>query len=197
MLFNEVVAPWRSYMELFSERPDLDSAAFGVSNHKFHWHNFYYMRAVFLRRLAEPKQTAPDRFYYEKGWVREMPADLGASACSGSAPVFGRRVAKKGVEVELKKEGQNKAFQVLGCSTRKVTSSAINKAHFYPRAKLLKERVMEYRVRNDDAMTLADFGDVDEDAVASRDRGGNARPRKHRIRIRQRGAERDAERKQL
>ena len=133
LMFNEVVAPWRYYVWLFSDPATApDAAGFAVAEVNFFWHNFHWMQGSFISRLAEPYQ-APSRWYYEKRWMRNVPSNKEESACGTGPPVVGQAV-NKGVNTTFVPEGLEgvQFFSSLFCNTSKKIHRVFNPKYFFP-----------------------------------------------------------------
>ena len=145
LMFNEVVAPWRYYVRLFSDPATAsDAAGFAASLANFFWHNFHWMQGSFISRLAEPYQ-APSRWYYEKRWMRNVPSNKEESACGTGPPVVGQAV-NKGVNTTFVSEGLKgiRFFSSLFCNTSKKIDRSFNPEYFFPRRDEFAEDIRRY-----------------------------------------------------
>ena len=135
LMFNEVVAPWRHYVRLFSDPATApDAAGFAASQIDFYWHNFHWMQGRFISRLAEP-YMATSRFYYEKRWLRTVPTNKEESACGAGPPVAGQAV-NKGINTTYVSRGLEgvRFYATLFCNTSKKISRVFNSKYFFPRS---------------------------------------------------------------
>lgn len=70
MLTRVVIEPWREILQHFQEKTELMKVGYAMAREGHVWHNFFWARASYVRRVVEPIISA-DRYYYE-GWLGKL-----------------------------------------------------------------------------------------------------------------------------
>eukprot|EP01105_Mastigella_eilhardi_P000980 TRINITY_DN1123_c0_g1_i15.p2 TRINITY_DN1123_c0_g1~~TRINITY_DN1123_c0_g1_i15.p2 ORF type:complete len:307 (+),score=94.62 TRINITY_DN1123_c0_g1_i15:260-1180(+) len=89
-----VVEGWRGIVQRFANDSAMNKAGYITSPAGFHWYNFWWARASYLRLLEPPQVHDEDRFYYERwlgglynpttGQVQNAGATDALSLCAGN-----------------------------------------------------------------------------------------------------------------
>jgi hypothetical protein len=79
IVFDAVINPWMSVMEVFDTMPEINKVCFGCSKEGFCWNNFFWVRGTYVAEL-EPPKISTDRYYYE-GYIGESKTNPGYKDC--------------------------------------------------------------------------------------------------------------------
>jgi hypothetical protein len=79
-LFQEVIVPWRSIVDVFDRHAQIDKVGFAASAEGWLWFNFWWARGSYLAGCQEPVVSG-DRWYYETWLHRRRDGISGPDDC--------------------------------------------------------------------------------------------------------------------
>lgn len=81
--FDIVIGNWRWVLFIFTNFPSIDKVGITANEHGWLWHNFWWVRSSFAKRLEGPVKTER-RHYYEDWIARELPPEIN----NGGKPIM-------------------------------------------------------------------------------------------------------------